>query len=224
MIARLFSVFEPSSRIMNLRLNWVSTFLGFLFIPYMFWVSPSRWTFLWSKINFLLYREFKTILMSDQKKKAIIFVSLFSFIVFNNSLGLLPYVFTRSSHLVMTISLSLPLWLAIIIFGWINHTQNLLAHLVPMGTPPVLMPFIVLIETIRNIIRPLTLAVRLAANMMAGHLLLGLLGGTGPSLSLMLVIILLFSQILLLILESAVAVIQSYVFAVLTTLFTREIH
>nr|YP_010564479.1 ATP synthase F0 subunit 6 [Pisidia serratifrons]UZA47095.1 ATP synthase F0 subunit 6 [Pisidia serratifrons] len=224
MMTSLFSVFEPSSSIFNISLNWISTFLGLIFIPYMFWASPSRWTFLWSKINNLLFKEFKAILLPNMKKKAIIFVSLFSFIVFNNSLGLLPYVFTSSSHLVMTLSLSLPLWLALMIFGWLNHTENLLAHLVPKGTPPVLMPFMVLIETMSNIIRPITLAVRLAANMMAGHLLLGLLGGTGPHISSFLVMILLFSQILLLMLESAVAIIQSYVFAVLATLFSSEIN
>ena len=87
------------------------------------------------------------------------------------------------------------------------------------------MPFMVLIETIRNIIRPGTLAVRLAANIIAGHLLLTLLGNTGPSIrSSLLLSILIFSQILLLTLESAVAIIQSYVFAVLRTLYTREIN
>jgi len=95
---------------------------------------------------------------------------------------------------------------------------------VPQGTPGPLIPFIVLIETIRNVIRPITLAVRLAANIIAGHLLLTLLGRTGPSLSLTLVTLLLFSQVLLLTLEAAVAVIQSYVFAVLRTLYAREVN
>ena len=126
--------------------------------------------------------------------------------------------------MVMTLSLSLPLWVTLIIFGWLNHTKHIFAHLVPQGTPFVLIPFMVLIETIRNVIRPGTLAVRLAANMIAGHLLLTLLGNTGPSLSLSILSILIFSQILLLILESAVAIIQSYVFAVLSTLYTREIN
>jgi len=94
---------------------------------------------------------------------------------------------------------------------------------VPLGTPGVLMPFIVLIETIRNIIRPGTLAVRLAANIIAGHLLLVLLGNQGPNLSSVLLGVLLFIQVLLLTLESAVAVIQSYVFAVLATLYSREV-
>ena len=99
----------------------------------------------------------------------------------------------------------------------------MLAHLVPLGTPPVLIPFMVLIETVSNVIRPGTLAVRLAANMIAGHLLLVLLGNQGPTLSSSLLRILLVTQILLLTLESAVAIIQSYVFAVLATLYSREV-
>jgi F-type H+-transporting ATPase subunit a len=81
----------------------------------------------------------------------------------------------------------------------------------------------VLIETIRNVIRPGTLAVRLAANIIAGHLLLVLLGNQGPSISSSLLGVLLLTQILLLTLESAVAIIQSYVFAVLATLYSREV-
>jgi F-type H+-transporting ATPase subunit a len=99
----------------------------------------------------------------------------------------------------------------------------MLAHLVPLGTPGVLMPFIVLIETTSNIIRPGTLAVRLAANIIAGHLLLVLLGNQGASLSSPLLLILLVTQIILLVLETAVAAIQSYVFAVLATLYSREV-
>jgi F-type H+-transporting ATPase subunit a len=86
------------------------------------------------------------------------------------------------------------------------------------------MPFMVCIETISNIIRPGTLAVRLAANIIAGHLLLTLLGNTGNSLSFYLVSLLVIAQIALLVLESAVAIIQSYVFAVLSTLYSREVN
>lgn len=98
------------------------------------------------------------------------------------------------------------------------------AHLVPQGTPPVLIPFMVCIETIRNVIRPGTLAVRLAANIIAGHLLITLLGNTGPRLSLTILRFLIIGQIALLVLESAVAIIQSYVFAVLRTLYSSEVN
>lgn len=97
-------------------------------------------------------------------------------------------------------------------------------HLVPQGTPGVLIPFIVLIETIRNIIRPGTLAVRLTANIIAGHLLITLLGNTGPGIISLLVSVLIITQILLLTLESAVSIIQSYVFAVLSTLYSSEVN
>lgn len=82
----------------------------------------------------------------------------------------------------------------------------------------------VLIETISNIIRPGTLAVRLTANIIAGHLLLTLLSSTGINIPNYLVIILIVIQILLLILESAVAVIQSYVISILRTLYSREVN
>jgi F-type H+-transporting ATPase subunit a len=95
---------------------------------------------------------------------------------------------------------------------------------VPQGTPAILIPFIVCIETIRNIIRPGTLAVRLAANIIAGHLLITLIGNTGPLLPIFLTSFLILAQIALLILESAVAIIQSYVFAVLRTLYSREVN
>jgi len=82
----------------------------------------------------------------------------------------------------------------------------------------------VIIETIRNLIRPGTLAVRLTANITAGHLLLTLLGNNGPSISHTLLTVLITAQILLLILEAAVAVIQSHVFAMLRTLYSREVN
>nr|ASR18746.1 ATP synthase F0 subunit 6 [Metapenaeus dobsoni] len=222
-MTNLFSVFDPTSSILSLPINWLSTFLGILFLPMLYWAMPSRWALLWNKILYTLHNEFKTLLGMAHLGSTIMFVSLFSLIVFNNFLGLLPYIFTSSSHLTMTLALALPLWIAFMLFGWINRTQHMFAHLVPQGTPGPLMPFMVLIETISNVIRPGTLAVRLAANMIAGHLLLTLLGSTGPSLSTALVTLLIAGQILLLILEAAVAVIQSYVFAVLSTLYASEV-
>nr|APT41455.1 ATP synthase F0 subunit 6 [Micropygomyia cayennensis] len=223
-MTNLFSVFDPSTTIMNFSLNWISTILGILFIPITFWFTPSRYTILWNKITSTLNNEFNTLLGENKHQgSTFLFISLFSIILFNNFLGLFPYIFTSTSHLTLTLSLALPLWLSFMLFGWINHMQHMFAHLVPQGTPSVLMPFMVLIETISNIIRPGTLAIRLMANMIAGHLLMTLLGNTGPSLSYSLISFLLITQIALLILESAVAMIQSYVFAVLSTLYSSEV-
>nr|AMH85426.1 ATP synthase F0 subunit 6 [Boettcheria bisetosa] len=225
MMTNLFSVFDPSSSIFNLSLNWLSTFLGILMIPSMYWLMPSRYHIFWNSILLTLHKEFKTLLgPMGANGSTFLFVSLFSMILFNNFMGLFPYIFTSTSHLTLTLTLALPLWLCFMLFGWINNTQHMFAHLVPQGTPAILMPFMVCIETISNIIRPGTLAVRLTANMIAGHLLLTLLGNTGPSMSTILLSILIITQIALLVLESAVAMIQSYVFAVLSTLYSSEVN
>jgi len=79
------------------------------------------------------------------------------------------YIFTRTRHLTLTLTLALPLWVRFILFGWIKNTNHIFEHLIPQGTPTLLIPFIVIIETIRNLIRPGTLAVRLTANIIAGQ-------------------------------------------------------
>jgi len=123
----------------------------------------------------------------------------------------------------MTLTLALPLWLGSIFISIIYQYNNLFAHLVPTGTPRFLIPVIVIIETVRNIIRPFTLAIRLAANIVAGHLLLTLLGSQGPNLNFIILIFLFIFLYLLLILEIAVACIQSYVFIILNSLYLNEL-
>nr|YP_010464240.1 ATP synthase F0 subunit 6 [Borboresthes tibialis]UUL71617.1 ATP synthase F0 subunit 6 [Borboresthes tibialis] len=222
-MANLFSSFDPSTN-WSTSINWLSTLIGILIIPMSFWLIPSRMNMLWNMVTNTLHKEFKTLVGNKVKGTTLMFVSLFSLILYNNFMGLFPYIFTSTSHMVMTLSLALPLWLSFMLFGWINNTVHMFAHLVPQGTPPVLMPFMVCIETISNVIRPGTLAIRLSANMIAGHLLMTLLGNTGNSLSVHLINLLLITQIALLVLESAVAIIQSYVFAVLSTLYSSEVN
>nr|WBK02918.1 ATP synthase F0 subunit 6 [Inocellia sinensis] len=223
MMTNLFSVFDPSTTILNWSLNWMSSILGLIIMPTLFWVLPNRLYFIWTNILMKLNQEFKTLLGIKNYKISMIFTSLFLFIMFNNLLGLFPYIFTSSSHMNFTLTLALPLWISFMLYGWINNTNHMFTHLVPQGTPNVLMPFMVCIETISNIIRPGTLAIRLAANMIAGHLLLTLLGNTGSSLMSIMISLLLFTQILLLMLEFAVSIIQAYVFSVLSTLYSSEV-
>lgn len=223
MIINLFSTFDPSTNL-NTSLNWIRRFLGLLIIPSIYWIIPSRIQILWINIILILHNEFKILLKNTNSKGAtLIIISLFRLILFNNFLGLFPYIFTASSHLTITLSLRLPLWITFILYGWIFNTIHIFAHLVPQGAPNVLLPFLVIIESIRNLIRPGTLAIRLTANIIAGHLLVTLIGNSGSILSISLLNFLIIGQILLLILESAVAIIQSYVFTVLTTLYSREV-
>nr|QNV11536.1 ATP synthase F0 subunit 6 [Cryphalus piceae] len=221
MMANLFSSFDPSTTLFNL--NWMSSLLVLLLLPLNYWLIPSRWNLIWNKISTNIHNEFKTLIKNEKfKGSTLIFANLFIFIMLNNFLGLFPYIFTSSSHMTFTLSLSLPLWMGFMLYGWSMHTTHMFAHLVPQGAPSVLLPFLVIVETISNIIRPGTLAIRLTANMIAGHLLLTLLGNSGPSLSLTLINVLIITQLALLLLESAVALIQAYVFSVLTTLYSSE--
>nr|QXI88810.1 ATP synthase F0 subunit 6 [Onryza maga] len=225
MMTNLFSIFDPSTNLFNLPLNWLSTLIGILFIPYSFWLIPNRHFIMWNLIITKLHTEFKNLLGPNSfSGSTFIFISLFSFVLFNNFLGLFPYIFTSTSHLSISLSITMSLWLSFMFYGWINNSQHMFIHMIPQGTPSILMPFMVIIETISNIIRPGTLAVRLTANMIAGHLLLTLLSSTGINMSNYLIIFLIIIQILLLTLESAVAVIQSYVIAILSTLYSNEVN
>nr|UBA16537.1 ATP synthase F0 subunit 6 [Celaenorrhinus victor] len=224
MMTNLFSIFDPSTNLLNMPLNWLSTLLGIMFIPYSFWLIPNRHFMIWNLIIKKLHLEFKNLMGPNKSNgSTFIFISIFSFVLFNNFLGLFPYIFTSTSHLTISLSITLSLWLSFMFYGWINNSNHMFIHMIPQGTPSILMPFMVIIETISNIIRPGTLAIRLTANMIAGHLLMTLLSSTGNSMNMYFVMILIIMQILLLTLESAVAVIQSYVIAILSTLYSNEV-
>lgn len=224
MIRNLFSSFDPSSRT-NLSLNWIRAILRILILPTIFWLIPSRLSIIWNKVLIILNKEFKILLnIKNNKGSTLIFISLFSIILINNLTRLFPYIFSSTRHITFNLSLALPIWLRFILFGWINNYIHIFAHLVPQGTPVALIAFIVCIETTRNIIRPLTLAIRLTANIIAGHLLLTLLGNSGNKISYIILRILVVAQLILFVLESAVAIIQAYVFSILRTLYSREVN
>nr|QDI93937.1 ATP synthase F0 subunit 6 [Tuxedo bicinctus] len=222
MMTNLFSTFDPSTS-MSLSLNWSSTFIGLMMMPTMYWITPSRLNMPFKILFMNLYQEFKTLLGKKSKGFNLLIISLFMFIMFNNLMGLMPYIFTSSSHLTFTLTLALPLWMSMMMFGWVNKTQDMFAHMIPTGTPPVLMPFMVLIETISNLIRPGSLAVRLTANMIAGHLLMSLLGNNMTESNMLIMPMILSVQVTLMMFETAVSVIQAYVFSVLTTLYSSEV-
>nr|YP_010531207.1 ATP synthase F0 subunit 6 [Blasticotoma filiceti]UXW93442.1 ATP synthase F0 subunit 6 [Blasticotoma filiceti] len=222
MMMNLFSSFDPTTNMLNLSMNWMSTMMGMLLIPLMYWVTPPRMSIMILTPLISLNKEMK-ILMKN-KEASLIFMSLFIMIFFNNFLGLFPYIFTSPSHLTFSLTLALPLWMSFNLYGWLNNTIHMLSHLVPQNTPPMLMPFMVLIETSSNMIRTITLSVRLTANMIAGHLLMTLLSNMGPNMPPILLPALIITQILLLTLESAVAMIQSYVFIVLSVLYSNEVN
>lgn len=220
MITNLFSIFDPTSSNL-LATNWLSIFCWFLFIPSTFFILSNRVKIIFKKIIFYVFREFKPLIRKNPQI-LILSISLFIFIMINNLPGLLPFTFTATRHIAVSIALALPFWLGIIFYGWTYNYTNLLIHLIPNETPYILIPFIVIIETIRNIIRPLTLAIRLAANIIAGHLLLSILISASEFTPIHLYPLLFSVQTALTTLEIAVALIQAYVFRVLLTIYSSE--
>jgi len=222
MITNIFSVFDPSSTYLT---NWVRLGVAFLIIPSSVWALESKLFKPWTLISKKLHSEFSLLLApSSPKGVTPLITSILVFIILTNLLGLTPYTFTATSHISVTLAISLPVWLGLILFGWLNTPRHILAHLIPQSTPPALIPFMVLIETTRNLIRPATLAIRLTANIIAGHLLITLLGNQVATNEIFFIEpIVVATPIILLTLEIAVAIIQAYVFSVLITLYTSEI-
>nr|ABQ86184.1 ATP synthase F0 subunit 6 [Mammut americanum]QLF99441.1 ATP synthase F0 subunit 6 [Mammut americanum]QLF99480.1 ATP synthase F0 subunit 6 [Mammut americanum]QLF99532.1 ATP synthase F0 subunit 6 [Mammut americanum]QLF99558.1 ATP synthase F0 subunit 6 [Mammut americanum] len=173
----------------------------------------------------LIMKQLLTIHNTKGLSWSLMLITLTLFIGLTNLLGLLPYSFTPTTQLAMNLSMAIPLWTGTVILGLRHKTKVSLAHLLPQGTPTFLIPMIIVIETISLLIRPITLAVRLTANITAGHLLIHLTGTatlTLLSIHPMTITVTFITMILLTILELAVALIQAYVFALLVSLYLYE--
>nr|UTI44855.1 ATPase subunit 6 [Hypsiscopus murphyi]UTI44861.1 ATPase subunit 6 [Hypsiscopus murphyi]UTI44864.1 ATPase subunit 6 [Hypsiscopus murphyi]UTI44867.1 ATPase subunit 6 [Hypsiscopus murphyi]UTI44870.1 ATPase subunit 6 [Hypsiscopus murphyi] len=159
------------------------------------------------------------------QKWSSLLTSLLIMILLSNTLGLLPYTYTTTSQLSMNMAIALPLWLATVITGVMKKPTTTLAHMLPEGSPTPLIPFLIMIETISLLMRPIALGVRLTANITAGHLLMTMISSATlnlinlyTSISIMTTTIL----FLLTLLEMAVACIQAYVFVLLLILYLQE--
>nr|YP_010501187.1 ATP synthase F0 subunit 6 [Atherinops affinis]UXB59321.1 ATP synthase F0 subunit 6 [Atherinops affinis]UXB59412.1 ATP synthase F0 subunit 6 [Atherinops affinis] len=161
----------------------------------------------------------------DGHKWASLLASLMLFLITSNMLGLLPYTYTPTTQLSLNLAFAVPMWLATVIIGLRSKPTYALGHLLPEGTPTLLIPILIVIETISLFIRPIALGVRLTANLTAGHLLIQLIAtGAFVLLPLMPTVAILTSMLLLLLtlLEVAVAMIQAYVFVLLLSLYLQE--
>nr|YP_009509532.1 ATP synthase F0 subunit 6 [Rhizomys sumatrensis]ATX68216.1 ATP synthase F0 subunit 6 [Rhizomys sumatrensis] len=155
----------------------------------------------------------------------LLLTSLIIFIASSNLLGLLPHTFTITTQLSMNLGLAIPLWAGAVILGFRHKTKASLAHFLPTGTPIMLIPMLIIIETISLLIQPMALAVRLTANITAGHLLMHLIGSATmalTSINIPIASITFIILILLTILELAVAMIQAYVFTLLVSLYLHD--
>ena len=148
--------------------------------------------------------------------------SLFMFVLFCNMVGMLPYSFTVTSHIIVTLIMALFIFIAVTIIGFLKHGFKYLSIFVPSGVPAVLLPLITVIEIISYLSRPVSLSVRLFANMMAGHTMLKVFGGFVVSLGVLGGWLPLSFSVALTGLEILVAFLQAYVFAILTCIYLND--
>nr|YP_009024910.1 ATP synthase F0 subunit 6 [Cercocebus torquatus]AHN49891.1 ATP synthase F0 subunit 6 [Cercocebus torquatus] len=196
-----------------------------LLIPTSKYLIKNRLTTIQQNLTQLTLKQMMTTHNTKGQTWSLMLMSLIIFITMTNLLGLLPYSFTPTTQLSMNLAMAIPLWAGTVIMGLRFKTKNSLAHLLPQGTPTLLIPMLVVIETISLLIQPVALAVRLTANITAGHLLMHLIGNTALALSTVnsSATLLIFTLLMLLtILEIAVALIQAYVFTLLTSLYLHN--
>nr|WOE91006.1 ATP synthase F0 subunit 6 [Acromitus sp. 1 MKL-2023] len=197
----------------------------FLFFRHTFLI-PGRWQTLIE----LLYDHWVNLVKDSLGIKGLKYFpfifSLFLLIAWLNVLGLFPYVFTVGTHIIVTFGFSLSIVIVVTLLGIKNFKLDFFSMLMPQGAPMGLAPLLVLIETASYVSRSISLGVRLAANLSAGHLLFAILAsfsykmilGNLLLLSLFPIMIMVFITVL----EIAVALIQAYVFCLLTTIYLED--
>ena len=228
MMVDIFSSFDP---FINL------SFVGY---PFIFWsfvifslvlVSGNFWLFqgrlLWMisyPLEIINTQSLRTFSFHIKGFSSIV-VSLFVMFILVNFLGLLPYRFSYSRHMVFRLIFGLPLWLSLVVSSFINSPRTFMAGLLPAGAPDWLRPFLVGVETISIFVRPITLSVRLVANIRAGHIVLGLIGIYSSSYIFTFVRgagVLFIIQMFYIVFEIGICLIQAYIFCLLLTLYSDD--
>lgn len=216
MITNLFSIFDPSN-----FLFCTSWFLPNIFILSPIIVINSKA----QKLFFIIFREIWKEIYNLTKtiKGTWYIIPVFLLFLITNLISIIPSSFTITAHFSIVFPIGTICWILVISYNLIYKFNGVLTHLTPRGAPLVLSPFLVLIELVSNLIRPITISVRLIANITAGHLLIHLLSEFLCYLY-PYSIILLPVSIILTTLELIVCIIQAYIFCALLAIYSREIH
>jgi len=191
-------------------------------------IIPSRWQSVIELSYEMVYGVVKENIGLKGRKYFPFIFSLFMMIVILNLIGIVPYTFSPTSHIAVTFGLSFSIFIGVTLLGFVNYGINYLSMFMPAGSPLALAPFMIVIEIVSHIAKAISLGVRLAANITAGHILFAILSGfvwqmliAGGIMSLGSIFPMLI-VILVTIIEMAVAVIQAYVFSLLTSIYISE--
>lgn len=229
MLTDIFSSFDPATSSLFLTLPspifWITNLIFLTTLLSTFWIHPSSISQLLFIPKQAIDNQVQTTTGTHLKGFSNILSALFILIISLNLTGLFPYVFSTSSHLYFTLSLAFPIWLRLILSSAINAPSTFLARILPGGAPDWLNPFLVLVETLRILVRPITLSFRLAANIRAGHIVLALIGIYASSAilsSLTSFLTLAIIQIIYIIFELGICIIQAYIFCLLLSLYSDD--
>jgi F-type H+-transporting ATPase subunit a len=206
--------------------------IGFTFLFYINYSTntyiPSKWQYSVENIYVFVLQLFKqqiNNIVALRYFPLVLFV--FSFILIANLIGLLPYGFTITGHIVFTFQIAFSLFFGITLINIINNKLEFLNLFVPSGVPKPLIPFLIVIEVVSYLIRPFSLSVRLFANMLAGHTLLNILSAfifnVFKKYALISFLPLLFI-VFIIILEFCIAIVQAYIFSILTCIYLNDIY
>ena len=229
MIIDIFSTFDPATTSLFNFSPWIFWSINAVILALIhpiFWSSPSHVYWLISLPLSIMTDQRSRTTTTNLNGLTTLLVSLYLLLTLINFIGIIPYVFSASSHLILTLAFGLPLWLGLILSSVFFRPLTTLAALLPAGAPAWLNPFLILIETVRTIVRPITLSFRLAANMRAGHIVLSLMGVyliytllAGLSFSF---IALFLAQVGYTLFEVGICIIQAYIFCLLLSLYTND--
>ena len=182
---------------------------------------PGRWQSVAELFYEFIANTLRDTVGSEGRKYFPLVFTLFMFILFANLLGLVPYSFTTTSHIIVTFAMAIVVFIAVTLLGFAKHGFRFLKFFVPSGVPAAMIPLMVLIELISYLARPVTLSLRLFANMLSGHTLLKVFGGFVVPLGIAGIAPLALT-VALYGLELIVAFLQAYVFTVLTCLYIND--
>ena len=222
-----FSLFDIS--ITNATIYMFLSFFFFLLLnffgTYKSYIIPHKYQIIIELIYTFIFDLLKDqATLKGQFFFPILFVT-FGFVLFSNFLGLMPYAFTPTSHITITFAIAFSFFVGLTIVGFMKQGISFLKLFVPSGVPVMLLPLIVLIEIMSYFIRPISLSVRLFANMLAGHTLLHIVAGFGISLFKKSFVFGLIPVVFLLavsFLEFGIAFLQAYVFIILLAIYLND--
>nr|YP_010944309.1 ATP synthase F0 subunit 6 [Acanthochitona mahensis]WLW42185.1 ATP synthase F0 subunit 6 [Acanthochitona mahensis] len=207
-------------------LIWIFGLIPIVLVQSSYWVGSARFGNFVFFLKSFMYGQVGRTMGSRISGFGIMVVSIFVFLIMINLFGLFPYVFSLSSHLSFAFCFGLPFWFSLILSGFFFNYYDVIGHFLPSGAPSVLNPFLVLVESVSIMVRPVTLSVRLSANMSAGHIILGLLGSYLSSgifsYSWLVLVVLVVVQIFYSVFEVGIGLIQAYIFSLLISLYSED--